>query len=508
MRLLNTTTLQFLESYKPPKYAILSHRWRDEEVGYEDFDLTLQPQDLVPPWLVPKIEDTKSRAGYQKILDFARVANESGYEWCWVDTCCIDKRSSAELSEAINSMWTWYKKAKLCIVYLDDVAPGSHKGMSAAFIKSEWFRRCWTLQELLAPTSIRFCTSTWRPFMRLRKASNIFLIGAKAARFEDDGDDRAPAPEPDAMHLLVQASGVPLLGLSHYRGPRMISIATRMSWASGRDATRVEDVAYSLLGLFGINMPLLYGEGENAFNRLQQEIIRSSADESIFAWRSLCDSCCELDGRFSRCCLSTTLLARSPAAFRHSGDIDRLYRDVRTPEESEGPVIEDESVRTRPTTLSITNQSVTLKPKAFLTRRPGTSAVMVEQEDRPFKEVAKTPGTHCYYIVYLRCYDTKQGKQCVLVLDADETNLEYSGMALSPILVPLYRHYGSPIDVLWRVQSCSLHFSPFAKDYDGLFTLDFGIQDMDVTLYAHIGTVEEDDDLGDSDQKAALSSSL
>ncbi|KAK5161406.1 hypothetical protein LTS14_001202 [Recurvomyces mirabilis] len=335
--------------------------------------------------------------------------------------------------------------------------------------------------------------------MQLKKTRNIFGVGQKAAWFEDGDEDGSPAPGQEAMQLLIQASRIPFPRLSYYRSPSMFSIAARMSWASGRDATRVEDVAYSLLGLFGINMPLLYGEGENAFNRLQQEIIRSSSDESIFAWRSLCDSGCEADGCFSRCCSSNTLLARSPAAFQRSGDIHELYRDMPTPEEIEEPDIEVETSRTRSITHSITNRSVVLRPKAFLTRRSGTSTVMVEQEDHTLKEVAKTPGTHCYYIVYLRCYDAKEDRQCSLVLDADETDLEYSGMPLSRILVPSYQYYGSPVDVFCRVQSCNLHFSPFAKDYDGVFELDFGIEEMDVVLYAPIGAVNEDDNSDDPD---------
>ena len=182
-------------------------------------------------------------------------------EWLWVDTCCIDKRSSAELSEAINSMYRWYANAKVCYAYLHDV-PGS--SLPTARDKRyfdfngwpEWFSRGWTLQELIAPTNVQFLNKNWQTI----------------------GDKRTLAP------ILEYITGVPEdILVDGLRGNRPC-VAQIMSWAAHRTTTRVEDRAYSLMGLLDINMPMLYGEGRKAFHRLQLETIRTSNDQSIFAW--------------------------------------------------------------------------------------------------------------------------------------------------------------------------------------------------------------------------------
>jgi hypothetical protein len=131
-----------------PEYAILSHRWEAGEVTFKDLT-----------------DDTsKVKAGYGKIQFCGDQARRDRLEYFWVDTCCIDKSSSAELSEAINSMFRWYQKAARCYVYLSDVSIGERKASDAsaectwesAFRASKWFTRGWTLQELLAPRSVEF----------------------------------------------------------------------------------------------------------------------------------------------------------------------------------------------------------------------------------------------------------------------------------------------------------------------------------------------------------------
>ncbi|KAK5273573.1 hypothetical protein LTR96_000173 [Exophiala xenobiotica] len=260
MRLLNTATFRPEEfvSTEGVKYAILSHRWEDEEVSL---------QQLV-------VGDVHGKLGYVKIQRFCGLAAKDGYEWAWVDTCCIDKSSSAELQEAINSMYRWYQEAALCYIYLSDVKSVEDLG------KSAWFTRGWTLQEMIAPDNATFYNWQWEP------------MGTKTSLAE----------------VLSKISGVPtgiLKGLVEYGSrPRLDewSVAQRMSWASKRVTTWTEDTAYSLMGLFDVNMPMLYGEGHKAFRRLQEEIIRTSDDQSIFAWS------CGGDG-------PRDLLASSPAYF-------------------------------------------------------------------------------------------------------------------------------------------------------------------------------------------------
>ncbi|CAH0026796.1 unnamed protein product [Clonostachys rhizophaga] len=215
------------------------------------------------------------KKGYQKVRDCCKKALLDGFKYAWIDTCCIDKTSSAELSEAINSMYTWYEEAKVCYAYLADVSSPEE------ITESKWFTRGWTLQELIAPLVVIFLDQNWRELGNkdgLRKVLS----------------NRTGIPE----ELLCGNTGV---DLSKY------SVAQNMSLAASRTTTRVEDRAYSLLGIFGIYMSPIYGEGENAFISLQEEIIRVSDDRSLFAWSSSGN-----DG---------SLLARSPDAFRDSGHI-------------------------------------------------------------------------------------------------------------------------------------------------------------------------------------------
>lgn len=163
--------------------------------------------------------------------------------------CCIDKTSTAELSEAINSMFRWYRKAEICYAYLADV-----KG-TTDLAQSRWFTRGWTLQELCAPAVIIFYSSNWQ------------YIGSKFELRER------------LQHITGIEEEVLTTGQIY-----TVSVARRMSWAANRQTTRVEDLAYCLMGIFDVNMPLLYGEGKRSFIRLQEEIMKVSDDHSLFAW--------------------------------------------------------------------------------------------------------------------------------------------------------------------------------------------------------------------------------
>ncbi|KAI6041703.1 heterokaryon incompatibility protein-domain-containing protein, partial [Pisolithus marmoratus] len=235
-------------------YAILSHRWGVEVTHEEMIGLmTLGDQ---------KRDEVRSRYGYEKIIKGCEQAKEDGYKRLWIDTCCIDKRSSSELSEAINAMYRWYQNAQVCYAYLNDVDESDFPTESddSKFDQSngwpEWFMRGWTLQELIAPKQVKFFNKDWVPI----------------------GNKQRLAP------TLQGITGVPRDVLMHGPTGKHLSIAQIMSWAADRKTTRVEDRAYSLMGLFGVNMPMLYGEGKNAFRRLQLEIIKETGDHSIFAW--------------------------------------------------------------------------------------------------------------------------------------------------------------------------------------------------------------------------------
>ncbi|KAF2499418.1 hypothetical protein BU16DRAFT_454367, partial [Lophium mytilinum] len=249
MRLLDTSTFKVYESFRGtiklheffgnaiPNYAILSHRWEDGEVSF---------QDLRNPQVASR------KAGWSKIKRFCEKAAESGYRYGWIDTFCINKISSSELSESINSMYQWYKNASDRFVYLSDSLPSVYQ----QFAESQWFTRGWTLQELIAPKRVLFYDTKWQS------------LGRKEILLDP----------------LAQITGVDFYVLEGIRDPSSVSVAKRMSWASARETAREEDMAYCLLGLFDVNMPMLYGEGKKAFVRLQEEILKTSDDHSIFAW--------------------------------------------------------------------------------------------------------------------------------------------------------------------------------------------------------------------------------
>ncbi|KAF3057605.1 hypothetical protein CFAM422_012398 [Trichoderma lentiforme] len=302
MRLLHASKwhmADFISDDATPRYAILSHTWGSDEVTYHD-------------WKNLSISDVKLKAGCAKIMACREQAVRDGLEWVWVDTCCIDKSSSAELTEAINSMFRWYTNAAVCHVLLSDVETTSDRTvLEERMAKSRWFTRGWTLQELLAPPpeKLIFYSSEWT---RLGSKTDFVDIVSSITRINK--------PYLQGQDL------------------RHASVAQKMSWAALRQTSRLEDVAYCLLGLFDINMPMIYGEGDRAFIRLQEAIMTSTPDDhSLFAWGPILDEAdiaskvinysevhqkepsrpdsatCELE--------LFGLLAASPKDFEHSGDI-------------------------------------------------------------------------------------------------------------------------------------------------------------------------------------------
>jgi hypothetical protein len=266
----------------PPKvmdccsYAILSHVWGEKEDTFQGIQsLAELPAEI--RWLRVS----------PKVRNCCKYAKSLGFEWVWIDTCCIDKSSSAELSEAINSMYQWYSRADLCIAFLADVPDKEDpRGRRSSFRGSKWFTRGWTLQELIAPKIVVFVSKRW------------YTLGTKQG----------------LASTIAEITRIDLDVLCLKRPPTEVSIARRMSWAADRDTTRVEDEAYSLMGLFQVNMPTIYGEGHAAFRRLQEEILRSSADHTLFAWLHPCH----------RGYNEKQLFAESPRDFAMASDMESL----------------------------------------------------------------------------------------------------------------------------------------------------------------------------------------
>ncbi|KAH9207726.1 hypothetical protein DL95DRAFT_415366 [Leptodontidium sp. 2 PMI_412] len=250
MRLLylQSGNLSLTEDYTEhvPPYAILSHTWGidTEEVTFDDF----------------RAGTYINKIGYRKIKFCGEQATRDGFQYIWVDTCCINKSNLIELSEAINSMFRWYQDAAKCYVYLSDVSKRyntneifSQSTWKSEFRHSKWFTRAWTLQELIAPKSVEF-------------------FSQEGARLGDKGSLES---------LLHEITGV---SVEILRGKPLIELTVqeRMLWAANRTAKRKEDEAYALLGIFGLHMPMIYGEGrENAFIRLEREIGERSRGANI-----------------------------------------------------------------------------------------------------------------------------------------------------------------------------------------------------------------------------------
>ncbi|KAL8724355.1 MAG: hypothetical protein Q9181_006860 [Wetmoreana brouardii] len=285
IRLLNAKTCRLPDNdekkaQQGQSYVIISHVWGDTEIVFED---------------MPRFEELSTSS---KRLSAAKISGACemvlrGYngdiKYLWLDTVCIDKKNLTELSMSINSMYKWYRQAKVCFVYLQDF-PGKDIDV---FTKSRWFTRGWTLQELIAPERVIFFDRNWR------------WIGDKESLQEE-------------LYARTKITTMFLLGKSNIS---KASIAQRMSWFSGRETTVEEDAAYCLLGIYGVNMPLLYGEGrERAFRRLQEEIMRYSDDHSIFAWTSIAPL---KEG--------SGFLAGSPDYFKSTGNYEHKP-DVRTSE--------------------------------------------------------------------------------------------------------------------------------------------------------------------------------
>lgn len=305
MHLLKTDTYEVIYvSGTTPRYAILSHRWESEEITFRNMESEA----------LRNLSSTSISDGLQlsaaKIRGACALARQQQFDYIWIDTCCIDKSSSEELRAGLNSMFKWYREAAVCYTFLNDVAFSQTSDEMFSSLRedrqgkaSEWFERGWTLQELLAPRSMEFYDKNWQ-FMGTRH--DLASLVGKVAGIKPG-------------YLKDPKKGSPSF--------REASVATKMSWMAGRTTRDVEDIAYSLLGIFNIDLVPQYGEGIKAFSRLQEAIMMDceSFDESLFAWEL--PQNCEL-----RCFRNPStvpkfahsnwgLLAPSPDCFKKSADV-------------------------------------------------------------------------------------------------------------------------------------------------------------------------------------------
>jgi len=290
MRLLNANNLSIVEFFgnDVPAYAILSHTWGDEEVTFQNM----------------RNGKARRKSGYKKIQLLCKQTLADDLKWAWIDTACIDKTSSAELSEAINSMYEWYANAKVCYAYLsdatweDDKVDHSNRKYLEAMRDCRWFTRGWTLQELLAPKIVTFFDKDWRKIGDTMASGNLNIA-------------------------LSMITGIDVGCIAKPESVSQQSVARRMSWAANRRCTRTEDVAYCLMGLFRVHMPLLYGEGSNAFTRLQEEIWHSTDDHSLLYW--------SVHPKDRRAWQIGSVFAESPRDFGGSSDVKTFGNEMVDP---------------------------------------------------------------------------------------------------------------------------------------------------------------------------------
>ncbi|KAG1741651.1 hypothetical protein EDB19DRAFT_1620536, partial [Suillus lakei] len=249
---------------KELKYAIFSHRWLpDKQESRHD-------HMLKEPMVVPNGRET----GCEKLGHFCRTAKDiHDCEFAWSDTCCIDKTSSSELDESIRSMFRWYRNSHVCIAFLSQTADLADlqkqergEGGKKARIDG-WFIRGWTLQELLAPSQIKFYGADWKPL--IQRSTNYDFTN-------DRGNEVI-------MGKISELTDIDKVDLKSFR-PGTDRVPEKLLWASRRRTSRIEDIAYCLIGIFDISLMIAYGEGNRAFFRLMEEILKRYDKWDVFLW--------------------------------------------------------------------------------------------------------------------------------------------------------------------------------------------------------------------------------
>ena len=229
------------------RYATFSHGWEDNETLFEKVIKVV-------------VYDLEASPAHEKLQMFCKIVREAGFNWAWSDTCCVNKGDHFVLQEALVSMFKWYECSAMTIVFLRGVDRLAKRG---ALTRSIWNMRAWALQEYHASKVVRMYTEDWTPYLGL--------------------DIHNHKESPEIISEMEAATGISAQALMALR-PGLDNIREKLRLASTRQTTRVEDAAYSLLGIFSISLPITYGEGNKALGRLLAQLLTSSGDVNVLAW--------------------------------------------------------------------------------------------------------------------------------------------------------------------------------------------------------------------------------
>ncbi|PIL37585.1 hypothetical protein GSI_01279 [Ganoderma sinense ZZ0214-1] len=411
----------------PGPYAVLSHVWGKKEQSFEDTrrletkcrGLKASPRDYAS----------------SKIRESCILAEQHGYDWLWSDGPCIDKSSSAAVSEAINSMYVYYSRAEVCYAYLKDVPPGDifDERIRKAFRESQWHQRGWTLQELIAPRIVIFLSQDWK------------LLGTKA----------------ELADLIEAVTQIPESLLRLETQLASFSIAQRMSWAAHRQTTREEDKAYSLLGIFGIQIPPLYGEGRQSFYRLQEEIMKRFHDTTLFAWQfvsSRTDRALSSTFYHHNHSDDTYLFAPSPLAFCNSSQMrfsPPPFATRRSEDFLHQTTVESDTEPSPIPTLSVTPYGV-LAHIPVIELPQGTIAIFFWMNKQDHLGLRLSPCSSSIDSSRL-LYDVFPGDSRLVPLSVDENDYIVDGHPVHAVWKKLYIAHRPPPDTLAPDASTSLY---------------------------------------------------
>ncbi|KAI1736469.1 hypothetical protein F4680DRAFT_469094 [Xylaria scruposa] len=259
--------------HETPKYAVACWAKGQPEDGWTNRDDEFTYQKC-RQFEYGKIQPSQQLA-FGKLTGAAKVAKGQGCDYIWIDHCCIDQSNAKDVEMSINLRYQWYAEAEVCLVYLPDGMlssdPCERLVLDVGIRVCRWFYTSWSTAVMLASKHINFYDRDWQQFGTIQKQSSY---EGRLEKFENE------IQVITSIHHKALSGSVPV---SEY------SVAARISWARGpmgpSDFEQVEDLAYSLVGLFGVHLTPNYGEGGNmAFHRLAAKIMQSTSDLSILSW--------------------------------------------------------------------------------------------------------------------------------------------------------------------------------------------------------------------------------